>query len=270
MNRGVHKLVIVCAVAALLAVGASQVFAQEEAAAVYPIPYWYVITHEVCPKKIQQYGATMAEIIAALKTHENANNWMVYRVTTGGPKVVFYYLIGMEVVGDFDDWTAPPEALTDTVGAEEAVRMLKDMGELVTPKVEIWEVAEGLSHLEPEPRPAPAKRAMEVRVTVPAGRASEFAQIMQKFVAAYQGQEVAGYWSTARCIIGAEGLEYSMWVNFDDFADLDARPDGHSVMNAAYGQEEAAAIGNDLAQLAMMKTRFLLYVPELSNPLVME
>ena len=109
---------------------------------------------------------------------------------------------------------------------------------------------------------------MEQRIKVPAGRAPEFGQIMQKVVAAYQGQESTAYWSIARCIIGAEGLEYSIWVNFDKFAELDARPEPPAVIAAEYGQEEAAGIMNAFSQLAQVKSRFLAYVPELSNPMV--
>ena len=61
-----------------------------------------------------------------------------------------------------------------------------------------------------------------------------------------------------------------MWVSFDDFADLDARPDLHAVITSEYGKEEAAAIGEDFAQLAMIETRFLTYVSWLSNPAVDE
>jgi hypothetical protein len=268
MNRGVRKLAIVCAVAALLAVGANQVLAQDEAAGVYPIPYWYVISHEICPKKEQEYSATMTEIIAALKQHENANNWMTYGTTTGGPKVKFFYLIGMEKVGDFDDWTEPTQALVDVLGAEEALEAGKALGELTTPKVEIWAFADSLSIPEPVPRTAPAERATEMRVKVPAGRAPEFAQTMQKFVAAYQEQAPATHWFTSRCIVGNEGLEYSIWVNFDKFAELDARPQMSAVMAAAHGEEATAGIFNDWVQLTQVESRYLQYVPELSNPMV--
>lgn len=263
-------LTVVYAVAVLVAVGANQGFAQEEGSGVDHTPYWYVVSHEVCPTKNHEYSLTMYRIVEALKRHENANNWMGYRTTTGGPEVRYFYFVGMENAGDFEDWTEPHQALVETVGVEEAAGLMEALGELTEAKVEIWKVDEDSSHLDPSPQTAPPKRAMELRIDIPPGRAPEFDRIMQKYVAAYESQDEAGYWSTSRCIVGAKGLEYSMWVSFDDFADLDARPDLHAVITSEYGEEEAAAIGKDFAQLAMIKTRFLTYVSWLSNPAVDE
>jgi hypothetical protein len=91
---------------------------------------------------------------------------------------------------------------------------------------------------------------------------------MQKFVAAFKEHAPAAHFGTSRCIIGNEGLEYAIWTPFDEFAELDARPQVPEVMAAAYGEEEVAGIFNDWAQLTQVESRFLEFVPELSNPLV--
>ena len=114
-------LTVVCAIAVLVTVGANQGFAQEEGSGVDHTLYWYVISHEVCPTKNHEYSLTMYEIVEALKRHENANNWMGYRATTGGPEVRYFYFVGMENAGDFEGWTEPHQALAETVGVEELV-----------------------------------------------------------------------------------------------------------------------------------------------------
>jgi hypothetical protein len=266
MNRRACKLAIVSVALALMILGASQVIAQEA----QRFPYWYVITHEVCPKNLDQYMATMAVMVENLKKHENANNWVTYQRTTGGPKQVFYYLLPMEKMGDIDDWTEPTQALAEVIGAEKAGETLVALGETTAAKFEVWGALDQLSHINPAATGIPAEGGMAMRVRVPPGRAFEFNQLLAKILAAYQAAGEGPFWDTSRCVIGAEGLLYSIALPFNTFAEMDEWAEVPEVMVAAHGEEGAAEIRAAWNQLAEVESFLVEMVPELSNPLVME
>ncbi len=261
MSRRARWALVVCCALVLAALIVADVVAQEPVR--YPL--WYVINHEVCPKKMTEYRATMAVIVDNLKKHENANLWAAYTQATGGPNAVFHYLLAMEKMGDVDGWTAPDQALVDVMGADEAAKALRALGETTTPEVAIWGIMDPLSNPAPAPSGVAPEVAYNMRIEVPAGRGTEFAQIMAKIVAAYQGQGKAAYWDTSRCLIGNEGLEYSVFIPLDSYGDVDDWPDMPEVVAAQFGGEEAAAILAAMTELAMVESHFLELVPELSN-----
>jgi hypothetical protein len=260
---------ILCALA-LVAVGTVPTGAQQAEQAVPDYQYWYVITHTVDPADVPQYQAVMTKIVEASQQHDNPNFWAAYTAMTGGPAAEFYYLLAMETMGDFDGWTAPMQVVADVMGAEQAAELMHTLGDVTKPKVAIWAEMDGMSFTDPAAAATPAEHAFWMRVHVQAGRAQEFAQIMQKIVAAYQAHPKPVHWGTSRCIIGTEGLEYSIFIGFDRWAEMDDWPEMPEVLTAAQGAEETAALFASWNELAKGETNFLEFVPELSHLPTME
>jgi hypothetical protein len=242
-----------------LALIASALAAEEPAAA----PYLFVIESEVQPADAGRWSAAVSATTLAHAEHPEGNTWTAYRRLTGGPNEAVFFFFPVGSLAEMDGWKSSRSLVIEHFGAAPGRRILADLELDLNDTDRLMALLPELSH-PPETGAAP-RYLWLARVTVPEGKATEFAALFKRVIRAHAGHPDGRAWLAYSNVIGGSGSEVLMMYGFDRFAELDEWPSRREVLSELLGDEEAGRLSAALSAVSCTTTGVWHLEPALSQ-----
>jgi hypothetical protein len=103
-----------------------------------PSPDWtgavpnfvYHVHSKVDPARVPEHLSLIQKMATAHKDHEKGLHWAGYTVFAGGSAAEYHFFLGLDKMGEMDEWPMGPEVLEAKYGSEETKKLLKAMREV--------------------------------------------------------------------------------------------------------------------------------------------
>lgn len=260
-RRTLMILGIVCTVLTGVAV---VTWAQEEPEV--PYPFFYLIKAEVDATKMNAYQEAVAKIAEAHKQHDNGNNWAAFSQFFGGPDALLYFFLPTQKLGELDDWMPNIKVVADIHGEAAAEKIFRTLGESSKSMSKILAYAPTLSNPDPSWTGSVPAFVYHIQVQAEPGKASDYADLVQKMVAAHKDHPRGLHWTGYSVFAGGEAGEFHFFVGMQKLGEMDAWPMGSEVLVEKYGEEETEKLLGALPQVSKAQDELLAHSPEMSNP----
>jgi hypothetical protein len=228
-------------------------------------PFLFVIDARVEPPVAATWTTAVRRTAEAHAGHARGNVWAAYRSLTGGPDAEFRFVFPLRKLGDLDGWQSNRQILVEAFGNDLGKRVAKELDLDAESSDRILALSEQLSRPAPGDVPAAPRHVWAARVTIEKGKMTEYAAVMRRVLKAYEKSEGGPYWLAYASAIGGADNEILYLVPFERFAELDDWPLDGEALAEAYGETEAARLGEALSGIARSRSRIWRLAPGLSN-----
>ena len=230
-----------------------------------PYPFFYLIKAKVDATKVNAYQEALAKVVEAHKQHDSGNNWAAFSQLFGGPEAIFDFFLPTQKLGEIDEWLPNIKVVADIHGEAAAEKIFRTLGESSKSMSKILAYAPRLSNPDPSCTGAVPAFVYHIQVKAEPGKASDYAALIRKMVAANKDHLKGMHWTGYSVFAGGETGEYHFFVGMQKLGEMDAWPMGSEVLVDKYGEEETEKLLSALPQVSKARDELLAHNPEMSN-----
>jgi len=263
-NISVKTFLFLTVVATVVAGLAGTAIAQEDSQV--PYPFFYLIKAKVDATKVNVYQEALVKVVQAHKQHDSGNNWAAFSQLFGGPEAIFYFFLPTQKLGEIDDWIPNTKVVADIHGEADAEKIFRTLGESSKSMSKILAYAPDISNPDPAWTGAVPQFVYHIQVQAEPGKASDYADLVQKMVAAHKDHPRGLHWTGYSVFAGGEAGEFHFFAGMQKLGEMDAWPMGSEVLVERYGEEETGKLLGALPQVSKAQDELLAHSPEMSNP----
>lgn len=228
------------------------------------LPYFYVVTSEVDPGRVDEYAAAVAQAAEAHRKHDKGNAWAAFAPLTASPDAAFTYFVPMMSPNEMDEWMPNDRLLGTVLGAEAANRVLTTLTESSTSRSRVLRLEESLSHAAAGAPEAPTW-LFHLRIELDLRHYAEYADLVQKMRKAHEQHDDGYHWAAYVETIRGPAEEIHYFLRADSLDEMAGWGSPWKILADVYGAEESARIRKRLTEISDEQLTILRLVPQLSQ-----